>query len=277
MLLQRLIERPRAEHAAGPRFYRDRAVRWQLALTSGGDLASVTLIDLADPSDKTRKNGTVLPVPHTTRAAGVAPCAGADDLQYVLGWCDDNSKPDRVQQCHASFAGLVKKWATAFPEDGAAAAVAAFYTAGKDTAVARPQTWASKQLVLLTVGGQPVTELPSLQQFWASEVERRKTSGPGGARRGVCLVCAEEATLLNTLPQLVPRRLIPLAGNDASLVSGNERIHTYDFTTGLSTVPICISCGTGAVTSLKEVLSAPKSHLSYGDSTLGWWVTGDQP
>ena len=85
---------------------------------------------------------------------------------------------------------------------------------------------------------------------------------------------AGEGTLLNTLPQLVPRRLVPLAGNDASLVSGNERIHTYDFTTGLSTVPICVTCGTRAVTSLQEVLSDPGSHLSYGDSRLGWWMLG---
>jgi len=85
----------------------------------------------------------------------------------------------------------------------------------------------------VSVDGQPVTELPTLRRFWAAEVERRKAGGPGGTtRRGLCLVCAREGTLLNTLPQLVPRRLVPLYGNDASLVSGNEPIHTYDFSTG---------------------------------------------
>ena len=88
---------------------------------------------------------------------------------------------------------------------------------------------------------------------------------------------AGRATLLNTLPQLVPRRLVPLAGNDASLVSGNERIHTYDFSTGLSNAPICVACGTRAVTSLRDVLSDPGSHLSYGDSRLGWWMLGGHP
>ena len=122
-----------------------------------------------------------------------------------------------------------------------------------------------------------MTELPSLRRFWAAEVQRRKAGGPGTARRGLCLVCGREGTLLNTLPQLVPRRLVPLAGNDASLVSGNERIHTYDFSTGLSNAPICVACGTRAVTSLQEILSDPGSHLSYGDSRLGWWMLGGHP
>jgi hypothetical protein len=84
---------------------------WQLALTASGDLASVELTDLAGPSDKTRKNGTVHPVPHATRTVSVAPCIGADDIQYVLGWCDENAKPARVEKCHAAFINLTKAWA----------------------------------------------------------------------------------------------------------------------------------------------------------------------
>jgi CRISPR-associated protein Csd1 len=278
MLLQRLIDRTQPGRAADPEFFRDRPVRWQLALTGGGDLASEQLTDLADPSDKTRKNGTVHPVPHTTRTVAVAPCIGADDIQYVLGWCDDNSKPARVGQCHASFVAIIKAWADDHPDEAAARAIARFYASGQAADITRPDKWTSKQLVLISVDGQPVTELPSLRQFWAAEVQRRKTGGPGGtARRGLCLVCAREGTLLNTLPQLVPRRLVPLAINDASLVSGNERIHTYDFSTGLSNAPICVACGTRAVTSLQEVLSDPGSHLSYGDSRLGWWMLGGHP
>jgi CRISPR-associated protein Csd1 len=278
MLLQRLIERTTGEQEDTPVFFRDRPVRWLLALTANGDLASTQLTDLSDPTDKARKNGTVHAVPHTTRTVGVAPCIGADDIQYVLGWCDEQSKPARVQRCHASFISLTRAWAAANPGETAASAVARFYASGQATTIVPPEKWASKQAVLISVDGQPLTELLSLRRFWAAEVERRKaSSADGGTRQGLCLVCAGEKTLLNTLPQLVPRWLVPLAGNDASLVSGNERIHTYDFTTGLSTVPICVACGTRAVTSLQEVLSAPDSHLSYGDSRLGWWTLGAPP
>jgi len=115
MLLQRLVDRTHGGPAGQPEFFRDRPIRWQLALTADGDLASMHLTDLADPSDKARRNGTVHPVPHTTRTVGVAPCIGADDIQYVLGWCDDRSKPARVERCHASFANLVAAWAAACP------------------------------------------------------------------------------------------------------------------------------------------------------------------
>ena len=278
MLLQRLVERTQPGETAEPEFFRDRPVRWQLALTASGDLASAELTDLADPSDKARKNGTVHPVPHTTRTVGVAPCGGADDIQYVLGWCDENSKADRVKKCHTAFIDLTEAWADAYPDDTAARAIARFYASGQAADITRPDTWTSKQVVLISVDGQPVTELPSLRRFWAVEVERRKAGGPGGStRRGLCLVCGREGTLLNTLPQKVPRRLVPLASNDASLVSGNERIHTYDFCTGLSNAPICVACGTRAVTSLRDVLSDPGSHLSYGDSRLGWWMLGGHP
>jgi CRISPR-associated protein Csd1 len=275
MLLQRLAARVQGDDADTPDFLRNRTVRWQLALTADGELASTTLTDLGDPSDSARKNGTLHRVPHTTRTVGIAPCIGADDVQYVLGWCDEDSKPDRVERCHASFAGLVSAWAAAFPEDPAAAAVDRFYASGGVAGVVRPEGWTSKQLVLISVDGEPATGLPSLRRFWAAEVVRRKAGRPGSdTRQGLCLVCGRQKTLLNTLPQLVPRRLVPLAGNDASLVSGNEPIHTYDFSTGLSTVPICVTCGTNTVTSLQEVLSDRTSSLSYGDSRLGWWVLG---
>jgi CRISPR-associated protein Csd1 len=278
MLLQRLVDRPQGGEAGEPEFFRGRPVRWQLALSAGGDLASAELTDLADPSDKARKNGTVHPVPHTTRTVGVAPCIGADDIQYVLGWCDETSKPARTEKCLAAFISLTKAWADAYPDDTTACAIARFYASGQVAEITQPGKWASKQLVLISVDGQPVTELPSLRRFWAAEVERRKAGGPGGTtRRGLCLVCAREGTLLNTLPQKVPRQLVPLAGNDASLVSGNKPIHTYDFSTGLSNAPICVACGTRAVDSLQDVLSDPASHLSYPDSRLGWWMLGGHP
>ena len=38
-----------------------------------------------------------------------------------------------------------------------------------------------------------------------------------------------------------------------------------------------MACGTRAVNSLADVLSDPGSHLSYGDSRLGWWMLGGHP
>ena len=51
MLLQRLIDRTQPDEAAEPEFSSSRPVRWQLALTASGDLASAELTDLAGDND----------------------------------------------------------------------------------------------------------------------------------------------------------------------------------------------------------------------------------
>jgi CRISPR-associated protein Csd1 len=280
MLLQRLVAMHREGDDDGPAHYRDRPMRWQLALRRDGTPASGLLTDLADPNEPTRKFGTSFPVPYTTRTSGVAACLGADDLQYVLGWCDQDSKPDRVAACHSAFVALVRAWAEQAPEDPAANALVAFYDNGQVASVTRPQAWTSKQGVLVVIDGVPVTQSASLQRFWAGEVERRKAGGGtvGGVRRGRCLVCgAAEVVLLDTLPQQLPRRLVLLATQNAALVSANKRIHTYDFSQSLTTVPICAECGRRAVRNLESTLADPKRSVTYGgDSRLVWWTLGDR-
>jgi len=187
MLLQRLVAMHPERDSDGPAHYRDRPMRWQLALRRDGTPASGALTDLADPTDSTRRFGTSFPVPYTTRTSGVAACLGADDIQYVLGWCDPDSKPNRVAACHTAFIDLVQAWAKHAPEDPAATALVTFYDADHAAGLTRPEEWTSKQSVLITIDGVPVTQSPSLERFWAAEVERRKAGGgPGnGARRAV--------------------------------------------------------------------------------------------
>jgi CRISPR-associated protein Csd1 len=108
MLLQRLVAMHPESDSDGPAHYRDRPMRWQLALRRDGTPASGSLTDLADPDDSTRRLGTRFLVPYTTRTSGVAACLGADDIQYVLGWCDTDSKPNRVAACHTAFVDLVQ-------------------------------------------------------------------------------------------------------------------------------------------------------------------------
>jgi CRISPR-associated protein Csd1 len=155
-----------------------------------------------------------------------------------------------------------------------------FYDAGLSASVIRPEAWTAKQGVLVVIDGIPVTQSPSLQRFWAGEVERRKAGGGTvqGARRGRCLVCgAADVVLLDTLPQQLPRRLVPRATQDAALVSANKRIHTYDFSDSLTTVPICFDCGWRAFRNLKAALADPRRSISYGgDSRLVWWTLGDR-
>ena len=278
MLLQRLVAFDGAEESDGPRFFRRRAVRWRLSLGSDGvvDTPDKGLMDLSDPSEKATRNGTEYAVPHLARSSGIAPCLGADDIQYVLGWADDSVRPERVALAHSAFVALVDQWA-AVADEPAARAFARFYASGAVSSVRKPADWAPKQLVIVTVGGRRVTELPSLQRFWATAVERRKTGGDAG-RRGLCLVCGQVGSLLDRLPQQIPKRLLPGAGNDASLVSTNKPIHSYDFNDTLVSVPICVDCGGGAVDGLRRLLEDPAHSMTFGgqDTRLAWWTIGER-
>jgi CRISPR-associated protein Csd1 len=280
MLLQRLVEMHPDEDHDGPAHYRDRPMRWRLALRRDGTPARGALTDLANPDDPPRRFGRSFTVPHATRTSGVAACLGADDVQYILGWCDDDSKPGRVAACHAAFVALVRAWADQAPEDPAAQALRRFYDTGHAASLERPQAWTSKQGVIVFVDGVPVTESASLQRLWKSEVERRKAGGSmgEGARRGRCLVCGTpDALLLDTMPQQLPRRLVPQATQNVALVSANKRIHTYDFSESLATVPICADCGQRAVHNLEATLADRNRSVNYGgDSQLAWWTTGER-
>ncbi|ABD12700.1 hypothetical protein ThrDRAFT_03247 [Frankia casuarinae] len=282
MLLQRLTEfqRPMISGVDDlPPFYQSRPMRWGLMIDADGQLAMPDLLDLSDPTDKLRRFGEPGPVPYLTRSSGASPLLGADDIQYVLGWADDDAKPDWVGRCHASFVDLVHRWATAFPADLIAQAVDGFFTRRGHNQVRRPEVWTSKQGIVLLVGddGHWLPEERSVQIFWEREVQRRKAGGdsPDGGRRGVCLVCGQDGVLVERFPQGIPRRLVPLAGQAiAALVSANKKIHTYDFSDSLATVPICIGCARISVANLHYLLDHPDHSLSGSDGRMTWWTIG---
>lgn len=282
MLLHRLATMTPldTEKESGHTYARERLVRWSLELNGDGTLDGVDLLPLEDPDQGRRaKLGLSIEIPHASRTSGIAPCLGADDIQYVLGWVDDKSKPDRVRDAHDAFVALHEEFAAAYPDDVIAQAIAAFYASGAVTQIRRPATWTSKDSVVITVDGARSITSDNLWRFWSDVVEGRKSgAGQGGeTRRGVCLVCGQVGALLDRLPQQVPKSLVPGADQDVALVSANRAIHTYDHSTGLGMSPICTNCGQRAVTNLHSLL-ADKDHVfRFGDehTALAWWTVGD--
>ncbi|KOX11911.1 hypothetical protein ADK67_48155 [Saccharothrix sp. NRRL B-16348] len=271
MLVRRLVDHAAQDPSAKP-FHRALRFDLELRLTSDGTVAGTGLETLVFPDAAGRQRGAEHVVPAVVRTVGVAPNLAADDVQYVLGWADADSKPRRVEQCHQAFVDLTRRWADS-PEgrdDPIARAVSLFFNSGESNRLVQDPAVASKQRVLITVEGTPAYRAPSVPSFWAAEVARRK----GGGREGLCLVCGAVGPLLDTLPGKVPARLVPGASNDAALVSVNERVFGYDLTTQLDCSPICVTCGEGLSAGLVRVLSS-QDTTSFGgqDSRLAWWVT----
>ncbi|GAB3474557.1 CRISPR-associated Csd1 family protein [Amycolatopsis cihanbeyliensis] len=270
MLLQRLAAYAGRDATAVP-FHRDRQFHWELRLDEQGQPCGDSVESLVFPDTTGTPRGAVHRVPAVVRTVGVAPNLAADDVQYVLGWSDRDSKPARVAQCHAAFAELMERWANS-PEgrhDPVAQAVAACYRSGALHQLRQPTEFTAKQGVLITVANEPAYQAPSVVPFWTGEVARRK-----GAGSGLCLVCGTTGPLLDTVPGKVPARLVPGASNDAALVSVNERVFGYDLTTQLTCSPMCLTCGEAISAGLVNLLDSPQT-ASYGgqDSRLAWWTT----
>lgn len=273
MLLQRLVEYA-ARDGAVPAFHRERSFDWELALGGDGRPLAPTLLPLTTRDPKGRPRGVPHTVPAMVRTVGVSANLAADDAQYVLGWGDDTTKPARVQQCHAAFVDLTRRWAErpAGPPDPTARAVWAFYRDGHADLLQRSQDCTAKAGVLISVDGQAAYRALSVPAFWAEEVSRAK--GSAGAA-GLCLGCGRSQPLLDTLPGKVPSRLVPGATNDAALVSVNERVFGYDLTTQLAASPMCVTCGEAVTAGLVRALGSRHSAVFPAqDTRMAWWTTG---
>lgn len=273
MLLKRLTEYAATQPEAAP-FHRERRFLWQLELDRDGRPRSTTLTPLLEPDAKGKQRGVPHRVPAAVRTVGVAANLAADDVQYVLGWRDPSSKPERVAQCHTAFVELVERWAASpiAAADPVPGAVAAFYRAGGVAALAPPDVFTSKDGVVILVEGTHAHQAVSAPEFWAEEVARRK----GSARHGRCLVCGQVRPLLDTVPGKIPQRLVPGASNDAALVSVNAAVFGYDLTTQLAATPLCLECGEAVTSGLHALLESPTNTTTAPgqDSKLAWWVIG---
>ncbi|WP_280458541.1 type I-C CRISPR-associated protein Cas8c/Csd1 [Nocardia carnea] len=272
MLVQRLVEYARQNSTTKP-FHRQREFSWELCLSSSG--VAARLDERRDPDEARQGRGQRHLVPSVTRTAGVAPQLGADDVQYVLGWGDDTTKPERVADCHRQFVDLIGRWAESVagrcPQ---AEIVREFYARGGVAELPRPADIGAKQGVLISVDGVRITTLEALTRFWEDEVARRKTGGTSG----LCLVCGRFGVLADTVPGNLSKNLVPGASNNPALISVNERVFGYRLATGLQHTPICLTCGDAMNTALTDLLSGPHTlGMAKQDSVMTWWVLGDAP
>jgi len=278
MLLERLTAYARENRDGFPAFHRDREFRWKLDVSTDSDgrlLGAPRIERLRDPDTPIR--GVLHAVPSSTRTVGIAPHLAADDAQYVLGWFDDTTNPDRAAACHGAFVQLIGQWARSVPADidPVPHVLAELYRSGAVAQLQQPEDLRAKDGVLVSINGEPAYTSPSVAEFWRRCVETRKGSG----RTGICMVCRQLRPLANTIPGKVPATLVPGASNDAALVSINERVFGYDLVAQLTHTPICLSCADDLMVGLTGVLSSGHTRTSPGqDTRLAWWVTGtDEP
>ncbi|HEX6075277.1 MAG TPA: type I-C CRISPR-associated protein Cas8c/Csd1 [Micromonosporaceae bacterium] len=276
MLLQRLVEyantveRTNTSEEAVPAYYARKPVRWSLDIDANG-VPRGDLVDTANKDDPGHRFGVPRLMPSVTRTVGIAPALAVDNGEYVFGWLSEGAKPERVAKQHEAFRALITEWVAAEP-DGLGPAIAAFYRDGHSGAIQPPAGWSRGDLIGFSVDGVDAANTPAAQRFWAGVAGDRKGSG----RSGLCLVCGQVRPLLKTVPQLIPRRWVPGATQNASLVSVNEAVHGYELQKFLIHTPICADCGLKFMATLTGLLSDPRhsTALSGQNARLAWWVLG---
>ncbi|MET7769288.1 type I-C CRISPR-associated protein Cas8c/Csd1 [Nocardia sp. NPDC005366] len=276
MLLERLTAYGRDNSAGIAAFHREREFCWKLDIRSATEGGFTAVLEPTPDPDRP-KHGVVHMVPASTRTVGVSAQLGADDVQYVLGWADEVTNPVRVEQCHAAFVDLIRRWAqtVAVQADPMPHRLVEVYRSGVLAALARPEEFRAKDGVVIAIDGRYVHESPSAATFWAECVGEAKGSG----RAGLCMICGRNGALANTIPAKVSAALVPGASNDAALVSVNERVFGYDLAAQLTHIPICLSCSDDLMGGLTSLLSSRHSvSLPGQDTRLAWWVIGtDEP
>lgn len=271
MLLKRLVDYATEQCAGEPAFHRRREFVWQLEIQTDG--IGPRLRSLQSPNERGKRVGTQLMVPAVTRTRGAAANLAADDVQYVLGWGDATTKPERVADCHEAFVGLLQRWADYVDDENSDVAVAAeFFTRGGVSQLEPPEeTIGAKDGVVVSVDGRRLIEHGTVVPFWSEQVASRKKLGASG----ICLVCGHYGLLVDTIPGKVAKSLVPGAENDAALVSVNAKAFGYRLQTGLSHTPICFTCGNNVNVGLTSLLSGSRVvRLAKQDTAMTWWTVG---
>ncbi|MEU8262599.1 type I-C CRISPR-associated protein Cas8c/Csd1 [Micromonospora sp. NPDC048999] len=270
MLLQRLVEYADTSEDVIPAFYARKPVRWSLEIDGNG-VPRGDLVSTADKDDPQRRFGVQRLVPAVVKTSGISPALAVDNGEYVFGWLSEGAKPERVAKQRDAFCALITEWAAAEP-DGPGPAIAAFYRDGHAGKLQPPADWSRGDLIGFWVDGVYAADTGAARRFWAGVAGDRKSSG----RSGLCLVCGQVQPLLKTVPQQIPRRWVPGATQNASLVSMNKAVHGYELQEQLTNTPICAGCGLKFMTALAGLLSDPlhSTALSGQNARLAWWVLG---
>ncbi len=137
MLIQRLAEYA-AQSGTLPPYYRNRAVRWCIQLSSAGQALTAELADLADADNKA---GPQIATPFTVRSGTrPPPMLLCDSLLYVLGLAreDTGQAGADAARRHGDYVALLRSWRASAPDDTAAAAVCAFFDSGDHQRLAIP-------------------------------------------------------------------------------------------------------------------------------------------
>lgn len=104
MILIKLKEYAEERMDLPPTMYGENKIAWYLDITIDGKFEGFVCL-----KSKEAKRGIAMITPHIGRSSGVKPKLLADTAEYILGVSRENSKPERVKECHEQFKALIQQ------------------------------------------------------------------------------------------------------------------------------------------------------------------------
>ncbi len=266
MILRRLVEyaeRLEAEGHLTPVMYGTVLIRWQISLTSDGELES--FIPLGGDR-KDNKRGEKLEVPDIVVSSGIRPKLLAQDAKYVLGIGKPEVKPERVAECHRKFVDLTRRCAEETGEPTVRAVLRFLDSWNPETDRSRlPKEFDPGDNLTFRVSGIRPVDLESVKAFWADYTTDED------APILTCLVTGREGPVVDRLP-VKTKRIPGGQSSGTSLVSANaEPFQSYGLKNSL-TSPISRDAGEKFGKALNHLLADEKSRLFIGPSAYVFWT-----
>jgi len=269
MLLKRLKEYADQRMDMPPVLYTETPVRYIIELNTEGRLLTPRPTDTADPANPKTKRGQRRRVPQIQRTVSVKPLLLADKADYTLGLANENTRPERVETCHAAYLELLARCA----QQSGAAEVAAVLHFLHNTPIDQldiPEDFDRGALITFRVDDRFVVDLPSVRKFWAAQ------HAPDEEATTImqCIVCGEQRPVLSRLQGKI--KGVPGGQTSGtSVISANAvAFESYGLEASLI-APTCADCGERFTKALNQLLADPSSRIMLGGSAFIYWTRED--
>lgn len=265
MLLQRLLEYERRNSDETddvvPPLYAEVAVGYTIELNRQGKFLGMRL--LGDPAAARTRAGLRRPMPQVQRSSGIKPLLFADKADYTLGYATPDAKAARVANCHAAYQELTARClaATEHPD---VAAVQAFLANQPLEHITLPNDFNAKAIIAFYVGGNFVTDLPAVQEFWASI---NKPDTP----MQQCLVCGNRRPTLDRLQSKIKGIPGGQTSGTALISANNDPFESYGLAASQN-APVCSACAEGFTRGLNRLLASPTNHFRTANWAFAFWT-----
>lgn len=274
MILTKLKEYAENRMDLPPTMYGENKIAWFIDITSDGEFEGFICL-----KSKKAKRGIAMTTPHIGRSSGVKSKLLADTAEYVLGIGRENSKLERVKECHKQFKDLVRQCANETEEQELQAIVSFLNSSELEKAKTKlPEDFDPSDTLTFRIAGKipanAAENWQKIQQFWANYTSGiTDNSSDKSNLQMTCLITGENTIVEQRLPFKI-KGIIGGQASGTALVSANSSAFmSYGLKNSL-TSPISKDAAEKFAKALNSLIANEqgKSRIYLGSTVYLFWT-----